>query len=82
MQEAELLKSLNHQNVVGFRGSVETAKHIHFVLEFVEGGSLYRMVKKFGTFPEKLCAIYLKQVLSGLQYLHEKGVVHRDISKI
>jgi hypothetical protein len=79
MQEAELLKKLSHPNVVGFRGSVETSKHISFVLEFVEGGSLYRVVKKFGTFTEKLCAIYLKQVLMGLAYLHEQGVVHRDI---
>jgi serine/threonine protein kinase len=62
MQEAELLKKLSHPNVVGFRGSVETPKHIHFVLEFVEGGSLFRVVKKFGTFTEKLCAIYMKQV--------------------
>jgi serine/threonine protein kinase len=77
MQEAELLKSLSHHNIVGFRGSVETPKHIHFVLEFVEGGSLYRVVKKFGNFTEKLCAIYLKQVLLGLAYLHGKGVVHR-----
>ncbi len=79
MQEAELLKKLSHPNVVGFRASVETPKHIHFVLEFVEGGSLYRVVKKFGTFTEKLCAIYMRQVLMGLAYLHDQGVVHRDI---
>lgn len=79
MQEAELLKKLSHPNIVGFRGSCESAKHIHFVLEFVEGGSLYRVVRKFGVFSEKLCAIYVKQVLQGLQYLHEQGVIHRDI---
>ena len=79
MQEAELLKKLSHPNVVGFRGSLETSKHIHFVLEFVEGGSLYRVVKKFGTFTERLCAIYLRQVLQGLQYLHSQNIIHRDI---
>lgn len=79
MQEAELLKRLSHANIVGFRGSCESSKHIHFVLEFVEGGSLYRVVKKFGVFSEKLCALYIKQVLQGLQYLHEQGVIHRDI---
>ena len=36
-------------------------------------------MKKFGPFPEKLVAIYIKQVLTGLQYLHSKNVVHRDI---
>jgi len=37
------------------------------------------MIKKFGKLPEKLCAVYIQQCLQGLEYLHSKGVVHRDI---
>lgn len=43
------------------------------------GGSLASIIKKFGSFPESLVAIYIKQVLIGLDYLHAQGVVHRDI---
>lgn len=46
---------------------------------YVENGSLEWIVKKFGNFPEHLIANYVRQVLEGLVYLHEQGVIHRDI---
>ena len=46
---------------------------------YVENGSLANIVKKFGKFPESLVCVYITQVLEGLVYLHEQGVVHRDI---
>ena len=36
-------------------------------------------MKKFGKFPENLVAMYISQVLEGLLYLHDQGVIHRDI---
>lgn len=49
---------------------------------YVENGSLARMVKDHGIFPESLAAVYIVQVLEGLIYLHQQGVVHRDIKGI
>ena len=37
-------------------------------------------MKKFGLFPEALLSFYIRQVLSGLQYLHEQGVIHRYVT--
>ena len=45
----------------------------------MENGSLQHVIKKFGSFSESLTAIYITQVLRGLKYLHEQGVLHRDI---
>ncbi|WOK96579.1 MAP3K epsilon protein kinase 1 [Canna indica] len=81
MQEIDLLKNLNHKNIVKYLGSIKTKTHLHIVLEYVENGSLANIIKpnKFGPFPESLVAVYIAQVLEGLVYLHEQGVIHRDI---
>jgi serine/threonine protein kinase len=49
------------------------------LIRFCENGSLHNIVKKFGKFPENLVAVYISQVLEGLVYLHDQGVIHRDI---
>ncbi|KAG2444433.1 hypothetical protein HXX76_001186 [Chlamydomonas incerta] len=81
MGEIDLLKTLNHKNIVKYIGSFKTRTHLYIILEFMENGSLASIIKpnKFGTFPESLVSVYIAQVLAGLQYLHEQGVVHRDI---
>lgn len=81
MGEVELLKSLNHRNVVQYLGSFQTRHYLYIIMELVEAGSLSFIIKKrdVGPFPESLVAVYIEQVLHGLAYLHSQGVVHRDI---
>eukprot|EP01133_Synstelium_polycarpum_P006813 gene6813-7918_t len=79
MNEIDLLKNLNHANIVKYLRYVKTKECLYIVLEYVENGSLSGIIKKFGKFPETLVCVYIRQVLEGLVYLHEQGVVHRDI---
>ncbi|KAF5835473.1 kinase-like domain-containing protein [Dunaliella salina] len=81
MGEIELLKTLNHKNIVKYVGSFKTRTHLYIILEYMENGALSAIIKpnRFGVFPETLIAVYIAQVLQGLQYLHDQGVVHRDI---
>ena len=81
MGEIELLKNLNHQNIVQYLGYYKTRSHLYIILEYMENGALSSVIKphKYGAFPESLVAVYIAQVLKGLAYLHEQGVVHRDI---
>jgi len=55
--------------------------HLLFLMlaRFCENGSLHNICKRFGKFPENLVAVYISQVLEGLVYLHDQGVIHRDI---
>ena len=55
--------------------------HVIYFLSarFCENGSLHNICKRFGKFPENLVAVYISQVLEGLVYLHDQGLIHRDI---
>nr|XP_019045791.1 STE/STE11/CDC15 protein kinase [Kwoniella bestiolae CBS 10118]OCF24721.1 STE/STE11/CDC15 protein kinase [Kwoniella bestiolae CBS 10118] len=79
MSEIDLLKNLNHPNIVKYKGFARDKENLFIVLEYCENGSLQSILKKFGKFPESLIAVYISQVLEGLIYLHEQGVIHRDI---
>ncbi|KAG8969493.1 hypothetical protein FRC03_002354, partial [Tulasnella sp. 419] len=79
MSEIDLLKNLNHPNIVKYKGYVKTRENLFIVLEFCENGSLHNICKKFGKFPENLVGVYISQTLEGLVYLHDQGVIHRDI---
>ncbi|URD82610.1 hypothetical protein MUK42_19066 [Musa troglodytarum] len=80
-EDLNIIMNLNHKNIVKYLGSIKTKTHLHIILEYVENGSLANIIKpnKFGPFPESLVAVYIAQVLEGLVYLHEQGVIHRDI---
>ncbi|KAF2127374.1 hypothetical protein P153DRAFT_295725 [Dothidotthia symphoricarpi CBS 119687] len=77
--EIDLLKNLNHANIVKYNGFVRSSESLYIILEYCENGSLHSICKNFGKFPENLVALYMSQVLHGLLYLHEQGVIHRDI---
>ena len=77
--EIHLLKKLSHENIVRYIDAISTERHLNIFLEYVETGSLAAINKKFGPFHETLVSIYIKQVLTGLAYLHSQGIVHRDI---
>eukprot|EP00027_Filamoeba_sp_ATCC50430_P004707 CAMPEP_0168563694 /NCGR_PEP_ID=MMETSP0413-20121227/12816_1 /TAXON_ID=136452 /ORGANISM="Filamoeba nolandi, Strain NC-AS-23-1" /LENGTH=714 /DNA_ID=CAMNT_0008595251 /DNA_START=275 /DNA_END=2416 /DNA_ORIENTATION=- len=78
-KELSLLRNLNHPNIVRLLDYVESDESINLVFEYAENGSLSDVMKKFGAFPESVVALYIDQVLEGLNYLHSMGVVHRDI---
>ncbi|CEP19177.1 hypothetical protein [Parasitella parasitica] len=80
MQEASLLSSLTHGNIVKYEGFIQTLEHMNIVLEYVENGSLLHTLKHFGNaLPEHLVASYCHDILQGLAYLHQQDVVHCDL---
>ncbi|KAF8871600.1 kinase-like domain-containing protein, partial [Mucidula mucida] len=73
------LGEIMHPNIVKYKGFVKTREYLYIILEFCENGSLHAISKRFGKFPENLVSVYISQVLEGLVYLHDQGVIHRDI---
>ncbi|VUC37800.1 unnamed protein product [Clonostachys rosea] len=77
--EIDLLKNLWHDNIVKYIGFAKTTDCLNIILEYCENGSLHSICKAYGKFPENLVGVYMTQVLQGLHYLHDQGVIHRDI---
>jgi serine/threonine protein kinase len=48
-------------------------------MEYVPGGNVSSMLKQFGAFSEDIVKRFSRQICIGLEYLHEKGIIHRDI---
>ncbi|XP_065853317.1 mitogen-activated protein kinase kinase kinase ANP1-like isoform X2 [Euphorbia lathyris] len=78
-EEVKLLKNLSHPNIVRYLGTVREEGSLNILLEFVPGGSISSLLGKFGPFPEAVIRTYTTQLLLGLEYLHNNGIMHRDI---
>jgi mitogen-activated protein kinase kinase kinase len=52
---------------------------LNIFLEYVPGGSVVALLRNYGAFEEMLVRNFVRQVLQGLSYLHERDIVHRDI---
>ncbi len=70
---------LDHPNIVRSFEIGEDKKAHFLVMEYVDGASLHQIVTKKGALPFLRAANYIRQVAAGLQYIHEKGLIHRDI---
>ncbi|KAI8997264.1 kinase-like domain-containing protein [Pilobolus umbonatus] len=79
MNEVGVLKHLNNEHIVRYKGFSKDSEYLNIILEYVEMGSLYHNIKSFGKFPEKLAASYTYKILCGLNYLHNSEVVHCDL---
>ena len=78
-QEMCILNQLSHPNIVQYYGSELSSETFSLYLEFVNGGSIHKLLREYGPFEEAVLRNYTAQILSGLAYLHRRNIVHRDI---
>ncbi|CAL1401010.1 unnamed protein product [Linum trigynum] len=78
-QEIAMLSRLRHPNIVQYYGTETVDNKLYIYLEYVSGGSIYKLLQDYGAFGEIAIRTYTQQILSGLAYLHGKNTVHRDI---
>eukprot|EP00798_Chlamydomonas_sp_ICE-L_P017484 gene17484-23789_t len=77
-KEVSLLKNLRMTNLVQYLGTSRTEDTFNIFLEFVYGGSIASLIEKFGPLPESIVRVYTKQILRGLEYLHQRKIKHVD----
>lgn len=77
-REAKTLAGLSHPNIVAIYDMGRENGQIYFVMEFIEGVTLRKMIESRKLSPEEALGI-VPQLCGALEYAHTKGVVHRDI---
>uniref|UniRef100_A0A6B2LCY0 non-specific serine/threonine protein kinase n=1 Tax=Arcella intermedia TaxID=1963864 RepID=A0A6B2LCY0_9EUKA len=77
--EIGMMKLLNHPNIVQYYDSFCTPLKYYIVLEMLPGGELLELLNEQGTFSSALSSNYMRQVLQAIQYMHNVGIVHRDL---
>lgn len=72
---------LSHINILKFFGFFNDQIKLYFILEFAAQGSLFSEMKKqpLQRFDESTTALYLKQIIEAVKYLHSNFIIHRDI---
>jgi polo-like kinase 4 len=83
LNEIELHTSLSHPKIIKLLKIFEDDRRIYIVLELSRGGNMYKYlrgrIKRGSRLSESEAASYLHQILQGLQYLHNNGIMHRDL---
>lgn len=79
-QEAVMLNTLNHPNIVKFLNFVENEYGVFLIMEYVDGYTLEEYItKKNGLIVEEKAFPMFAEILSAFSYAHQRGIIHRDI---
>lgn len=78
-REIDVVKGIDHVNIVKYYRCIETTRRIYIVMQYVENGSLLDMIQKRSQIPEDEAKSIYRQLVSAITYCHSKNIVHRDI---
>ncbi|KAJ1678511.1 ATP binding, partial [Spiromyces aspiralis] len=77
--EIGVLKDIEHENIVQYLGFDVSRSMMNIFLEYVPGGTVRSLTKEYGPLAEPVVNSFLQQILAGLEYLHSRNILHRDI---
>ena len=75
----QVLKMLNHPNIIHLEDTYETADRIYMVMEMMLGGELFDYVVDKGTLNEQEASTMVRKITSAVAHMHSLYIIHRDL---
>ncbi|VFQ67759.1 unnamed protein product [Cuscuta campestris] len=79
LAERDILIAVRNPFVVRFFYSFTCRENLYLVMEYLNGGDLYSLLRNLGCLDEDVARVYIAEVVLALEYLHSLRVVHRDL---
>jgi len=78
-REIDIMKKLQHPNIIQLMEVIDTPDTLYLVLEFASGGELFDAIVNKGSYSESDAAKIIKQILEAILHVHNHGIAHRDL---
>ncbi|MCS4488999.1 Stk1 family PASTA domain-containing Ser/Thr kinase [Corynebacterium sp. ES2775-CONJ] len=78
-REAQAMARINHPNLVGVYDFSSQGQHLYLIMELITGGTLRELLAERGPMPPHAAVAVMREVLKGLDAVHQTGLVHRDL---
>ncbi|XP_037915898.1 serine/threonine-protein kinase SIK2-like isoform X2 [Hermetia illucens] len=78
-REVDIMKRLDHPHIIKLYQVMETKNMIYIVSEYASQGEIFDFIAKYGRMPERDARFKFWQILSAVEYCHNRGIVHRDL---
>uniref|UniRef100_A0A9J7ZQV5 Si:dkey-240h12.4 n=1 Tax=Cyprinus carpio carpio TaxID=630221 RepID=A0A9J7ZQV5_CYPCA len=78
-KEVEVLQGLQHQNIMALKDVFESRAEVVLIIELIKGGELFDFIAEKENLTETEAIEFMKQILKGVSYMHQKNVAHFDL---
>ena len=79
MNESEIMKIIDHPQIVKYKETIKTKTRIYIVTEYIAGEDLYEYVKVRNHLSEYKSAFIIRNIIIAVMHLHNIGIIHRDL---
>jgi len=83
LQEVNLLKRVNHPNIIKYLDSFIYQNELYIAVEWADKGDVKRLIKKYkqegDEIDERKVIEYTREIAAGLNHMHEQRIIHRDL---
>ncbi|KAG9965507.1 Pkinase-domain-containing protein, partial [Aureobasidium melanogenum] len=77
--ERRMLQKVKHPFLITLWGTFQDSKNLYMVMDFIEGGELFSLLRKSQRFPNPVAKFYAAEVTLALDYLHSMDIIYRDL---